>query len=140
MSHAELTRRIRFQARHRFWRPERTEEQNRREFGVSASAEYHGHDYYCDVTVRGRMSKDSGMIVDLAELDRVLDKEVRQRFDRRTINVDVPEFADEGLQPSGENLARFIFERVRAGLAAEVQVVEVVVAEDDTLRATFRGD
>jgi 6-pyruvoyl-tetrahydropterin synthase len=64
---------------------------------------------------------------------------VRDRFDHKSINDDVPEFRDAQLSPSGENLARIIFERVRDALAS-VQVTEVTVAEDDTLQAAYRGD
>ena len=80
------------------------------------------------------------MVVDLSELDRILSHEVRDRFDHKTINEAVPEFFDGKLSPSGENLARFIFERVRAAIVSNVQVTEVTVAEDDTLRAAYRGD
>lgn len=140
MTHASLTRRVRFNARHRFWNSEWSEAENRKVFGLSADQSYHGHDYACDVTVRGRPDARSGMVMDLAELDRVLSHEVRDRFDGKTINEEVPEFFEGRLAPSGENLARFIFERVRASLASSVQVTEVAVAEDETLRAAYRGD
>jgi 6-pyruvoyltetrahydropterin/6-carboxytetrahydropterin synthase len=135
--HASLTRRVRFTARHRFWNSKWSEAENVAVFGASAKPAYHGHDYWCEVTVRGELPSKSGMIVDLGELDRVLDHEVRDRFDQKTINEDVPEFGDGGLAPSGENLARFIYERVRAALGAKAEVTEVVVAEDETLRSAF---
>jgi 6-pyruvoyltetrahydropterin/6-carboxytetrahydropterin synthase len=77
------------------------------------------------------------MVINLAVLDRVLATEVRERFDHRNINVDVPEFADGQLMPTGEELARFIFGRVQSGLAGAAQVVRVTVAEDATLSATY---
>jgi len=82
----------------------------------------------------------TGMLVDLAVLDRLLQREVRDRFDHRNINQDVPEFADGKLIPTGENIARFVFERVRAGLPKGVEVTEVMVAEDATLSATYKSD
>lgn len=77
------------------------------------------------------------MIVDLALLDRVLQREVRDRFDHRNINLDVPEFADGKLIPTGEELARFIFDRVQSALGDAARVVRVTVAEDATLSATY---
>ena len=77
------------------------------------------------------------MIVDLAVLDRVLATEVRERFDHRNINLDVPEFADGRLVPTGEELARFIFGRVQSGVGSTARVVRVTVAEDATLSATY---
>ena len=91
------------------------------------------------MTVAGPIDPITGFCVDLALLDRVLRAEVFERFDHRNINVDVPEFADGLLVPTGENLARFVFERVQAALGAAGRVTEVVVAEDATLRCTYRG-
>jgi 6-pyruvoyltetrahydropterin/6-carboxytetrahydropterin synthase len=72
-------------------------------------------------------------------LDALLNREVHQRFDHRNINLDIPEFGDGKLIPSGENLARFIFEKISASLPPENQLESVTIAEDDTLSATYRG-
>ena len=80
------------------------------------------------------------MVIDLGILDRVLTAEVRDRFDHRNINLDVPEFADGKQVPTGENLARFIFQRVQNALGERFAVVSVTVAEDATLSATYRAD
>lgn len=140
MASAFLTRRITFAAAHRYRRPEWSDEENERVFGLCARPSFHGHSYTCDVTVRGEIDPRTGMLVDLAVLDRVLQSEVRDRFDHRNINQDVPEFADGRLVPTGENLARFIFERVRAGLGGAADVTQVTVAEDITLSSTYRKD
>ena len=135
-----LTRRVRFAAAHRYRRPDWSEEENARVFGSCAREHYHGHSYVCDVTIAGEIDPRTGMIVDLGELDRILAIEVHDQFDHRNINLDVPEFADGGLIPTGEELARFIFQRVQARLGAKVRVAEVVLAEDETLRASYRTD
>jgi 6-pyruvoyltetrahydropterin/6-carboxytetrahydropterin synthase len=133
-----LTRRVGFAAAHRYRKPDWSDERNAQVFGACARESYHGHSYTCDVTVTGVLDPVTGMIVDLGLLDRVLATEVRQRFDHRNINVDVPEFADGKLVPTGEELARFIFERVQRAMGDAARVVEVVIAEDATLSATFR--
>jgi 6-pyruvoyltetrahydropterin/6-carboxytetrahydropterin synthase len=91
------------------------------------------------VTVAGAIDPTTGFVIDLGLLDRVLTAEVRDRFDHRNINLDVPEFADGKRIPSGEELAAFIFERVQGALGAAAKVVEVTVAEDATLSASFRA-
>ena len=139
MPHAELTRRVTFAAAHRYRRPEWDDATNERVFGACARPSFHGHSYSCDVTVRGRIDDVTGFVVDLGELDRVLGREVRERFDHRNINVDVPEFADGRLVPTGENLARFIHDRVQRALGDAVTVTQVTVAEDATLSATYRA-
>lgn len=139
MGRAELTRRVRFAAAHRYRRPEWDDARNEAVFGACARPAYHGHTYTCEVSVSGEIDPLTGFVVDLAELDAILKREVLQRFDHRNINVEVPEFADGALVPTGENLARFIFERVQASLDGRARVSEVRVAEDDTLSISYRG-
>jgi 6-pyruvoyltetrahydropterin/6-carboxytetrahydropterin synthase len=140
MPRASLTRRVTFAAAHRYGRPDWTAEHNLEVFGACANPHFHGHSYVCDVTVSGEIDETTGMVVDLALLDRILAAEVRGRFDHRNINLDVPEFADGRLVPTGENLARFIFERVQRALRGVAAVTSVVVREDETLSAEYRED
>jgi 6-pyruvoyltetrahydropterin/6-carboxytetrahydropterin synthase len=140
MAKAFLTRRITFAAAHRYRRPEWSDAENERVFGLCARSSFHGHSYVCHVTVRGDIDPVTGMLVDLGALDHLLAVEVRERFDHRNINLDVPEFADGKLVPTGENLARFIFERVGRGLTGTANVTEVTIAEDESLSCTYRGD
>ena len=140
MPNAYLTRRVTFAAAHRYRRPEWSDARNESVFGKCAWPAFHGHSYSCDVTVSGPIDDSTGFVVDLGELDRILETEVRSRFDHRNINLDVPEFADGLLVPTGENLARFIFERVQSSLPRGVRVTGVTIAEDQTLSATYRDD
>ncbi len=134
-----LTRRVTFAAAHRYRISDWTDERNVDVFGLCARPNYHGHSYVCEVTVRGELDETTGMVVDLGRVDQVLAAEVRERFDHRNINLDVPEFADGQLVPTGENLARFIFDRVQAALGSAATVTAVMVAEDETLRVTYDG-
>ncbi len=140
MGTAYLTRRVTFAAAHRYRRPEWSDQQNESVFGACAHPSFHGHSYTCDVTVSGQIDDATGFVTDLGMLDRVLEKEVRNRFDHRNINLDVPEFAEGSLVPTGENIARYIFERVQSCLPAGTRVTSVTVAEDETLSASYRGD
>ncbi|MDB4869878.1 MAG: 6-pyruvoyl tetrahydropterin synthase family protein [Gemmatimonadales bacterium] len=89
------------------------------------------------MTVGGPIDETTGFVVDLGVLDNILTKQVRERFDHRNINLDVPEFGDGKLVPTGENLARFIFERVDRELPKPAKVMRVTVGEDDSLSATY---
>ena len=137
MPSASLTRRISFSAAHRYSRPEWSNEKNTLTFGACAWPNFHGHSYVCDVTVGGPIDDITGFVVDLGVLDQILNRQVRERFDHRNINLDVPEFADGKLVPTGENLARFIFERVDGELPKPAKVLRVTVGEDDSLSATY---
>ena len=138
MPTAFLTRRVFFAAAHRYRVPGWSNERNAATFGPCANPHFHGHSYRCEVTVRGQVDPTTGFAVDLAQLDRVLATEVHARFDHRNINLEVPEFADGRLMPTGENLARFIFERVQAALGNAAVVTEVTIAEDESLRVSYR--
>ena len=140
MATTSLTRRVSFAAAHRYRRPEWSDAENEATFGPCSRPNFHGHSYTCDVTVRGAVDPRTGFCVDLGLLDRVLATEVRERFDHRNINLDVPEFADGRLVPTGENLARFICERVQGALGERATVTRVVVAEDATLSVTYDAD
>lgn len=140
MPSASLTRRVTFAAAHRYRRPDWSDEKNLEVFGSCSRPSYHGHNYACEVTVSGEIDRATGFVVDLGALDAIMREEVTDRFDHRNINTDVPEFADGKLIPSGENLARFIFERVQQRLDGPAKVTRVTVAEDATLSATYSGD
>ena len=135
-----LTRRVTFAAAHRYRVATWSDQKNAETFGLCARPNYHGHSYVCDVTVTGAVDATTGFVADLSILDAALAVEVRDRFDHANINLDVPEFADGGLIPTGENLARFICERVQRAIGSAARVVRVVVAEDSTLSATYEPD
>jgi 6-pyruvoyltetrahydropterin/6-carboxytetrahydropterin synthase len=138
-----LTRRVTFAAAHRYRRPDWDDATNARVFGACAHPNFHGHSYRCDVTVTGDVDPQTGFVADLGLLDAVLAREVRERFDHRNLNLDVAEFADGLLIPSGENLARHIHARVTDVLAARgsrARVIRVTIAEDETLSATYEPD
>jgi 6-pyruvoyltetrahydropterin/6-carboxytetrahydropterin synthase len=87
--------------------------------------------------VSGPIDETTGFVVDLGVLDGILKEQVKDRFDHRNINLDVAEFADGKLVPTGENLARFIFERIERELPKPARVVRVTVGEDDSLSAIY---
>jgi 6-pyruvoyltetrahydropterin/6-carboxytetrahydropterin synthase len=133
-----LTRRVRFTATHRYWRSDWSDERNEQLFGAATVP--HAHDYACDVTVRGRIDDETGMLIDLGMLDGTLDSEVRARFHGKSISLQLPEFADGKLIPTCENLARFIFESLAASLEGSARLASVIVREDETISAEFTGE
>jgi 6-pyruvoyltetrahydropterin/6-carboxytetrahydropterin synthase len=133
-----LTRRVRFTATHRYWRSDWSDERNEQLFGAATVP--HAHDYACDVTVRGPIDDETGMLIDLGMLDGTLDREVRARFHGKSISLQLPEFADGKLIPTCENLARFIFERLAASLGGSARLASVIVREDETISAEFTGE
>ena len=141
MSRSSLTRRVQFSAAHRYRREDWTDAENEAVFGACAHKNYHGHTYTCDVTVSGPIDEETGFVVDLGFLDEVLKREVMARFDHRNINLDVPEFGEGLLIPTGENISRFIAHTVQSALhRTTARVIRVQLAEDATLSSTFEPD
>jgi 6-pyruvoyltetrahydropterin/6-carboxytetrahydropterin synthase len=90
--------------------------------------------------VSGPLDTQTGFVANLGILDDILQRHVREPLDHRNLNVDVPEFAEGKDIPSGENLARWIADRVQQALPAPVIVTRVVVREDPSLWATWERD
>jgi 6-pyruvoyltetrahydropterin/6-carboxytetrahydropterin synthase len=135
---AFLTRTVSFHALHRYYRPDWSEARNREVFGSLADPPGHGHDYQCAVTVGGPLD-DSGMIVDLALIDQILQEEVLAPLAGKHLNLDVPAFAYGRTLPTCEAIAAHVFGRVAVRLPQGVALERVRIAEDPTLYADYTG-
>ena len=133
-----LTRTVFFPATHRMWRQDWSDGENRSHFGPVA--EYHGHQYACSVTVSGPMDPATGMLADLAGLDRLIAEEVTQRLSGRRLNTDLPEFASGRPLPTCEALVSLLYSRVAARLPPGLRLLRMRVAEDPTLYAECTGE
>lgn len=134
-----LTRRIAFHARHRYYRDDWSEEENRRRFGWTAEAPGHGHLYQVEVTVGGPLDPATQMIIDLAALDLILSEEIIAPLAGRLLNAEVEPFRSGKELPTCEALAAWCWGRVAGRLHGKVQLVRIRVAEDETLWADCTG-
>ncbi|MGH7461314.1 MAG: 6-pyruvoyl trahydropterin synthase family protein [Longimicrobiales bacterium] len=139
MSMARLTRRVHFNAAHRYYRPEWSETENRRVFGACANPHGHGHNYVLDVTVTGPIDPKTGFAVDLTMLDALLAREITERFDHQHLNFAVPEFRAGGLVPTTENIVALCWARLAAGLPDNVRLVQLRLHEDPTFHVDYFG-
>jgi 6-pyruvoyltetrahydropterin/6-carboxytetrahydropterin synthase len=96
----------------------------------------HGHNYRCQVTLEGAELDDIGLLVDFVELKRVVHA-VLDRMDHQWLN-EFPPF--DALNPSAENMARYIYDEICQGLKTRegVRVGLVRLWETDTASATYR--
>ncbi len=111
-----LSRKIHFNAGRSLWRPDWTPEKNRAVYGEEGPHGY-GHNYELEVAVAGEADAETGMVINLTELDRILKEEVDRPLDHRNLNRDVPDFAKT--PPTAENLAAWIWRRVAARIVGE---------------------
>jgi len=96
----------------------------------------HGHNYRCQVTLEGAELDEIGLLVDFVELKRVVHG-VLDRLDHQWLN-EFPPF--DVLNPSAENMARYIYQQVAEGLKVRegVRIALVKLWETDTAYATYR--
>lgn len=138
MSRASLTRAVEFSAGHHYHRPEWSDEENREAFGELAEPPGHGHNYRVEVRVEGEIHPETGMVVDLADLDAVLRRRVEDPFHHAFLN-DLPDFAGETAIPTTENIARVVWRRVAPELPDGCRLTRVRVREERDLWAEYEG-
>ena len=109
-----VTRRAEFAASHYYHNPKFSAEENRRIFGKCNNPHGHGHNYTVEVTVAGEVDPATGMVMDLKELKKVLEKEVLDLMDHRFLNKEVPIFATT--IPTTENIAIEIWKLIAPNL------------------------
>ena len=102
-----LTRKERFNAAHKLFNPNWSEEKNEEVFGKCANKNWHGHNFDLYVTVKGEVDPDTGFVVNLKELSRIINLLVIDKLDHKNLNLDV-DFM-EGKLASTENLAMEIW-------------------------------
>jgi 6-pyruvoyltetrahydropterin/6-carboxytetrahydropterin synthase len=102
-----LTRKEHFNAAHRLFRPDWTDEKNSEVFGKCSNPNWHGHNYILLVTVKGDIKPDLGYVVDLKTLSKVIRETIIDRLDHKNINLEV-DFM-RGKVASTENIAMSIW-------------------------------
>jgi 6-pyruvoyltetrahydropterin/6-carboxytetrahydropterin synthase len=112
---AYFGRRYMLSASHRLHTEALTAEENRAAYGKCNHPHGHGHNYVVEVVLGGEVDADTGMVVNLAALDAVVQAKVLDRFDHRNLNLD-PIFA--GLVPTTENLCHAVYDLLETAMPA----------------------
>lgn len=118
-----LTRVYEFAASHRLNVPSLSVEENLRLFGKCNNPSGHGHDYVLEVTVTGTADPQTGMLVDIGTLDKVVNERVIDRYDHHNLNEDLPEFA-AGVTTS-EIVAQAIWDNLAAVVPAKLDRIRL---------------
>ena len=112
-----LTRRERFNAAHKLYREDWSEEKNNEVFGKCANKNWHGHNYELFVTVKGEINAETGFVVDINWMKKMIDEHVIEELDHKNLNLDVPFMKDK--MASTEVLAIEIFKILKPILQGE---------------------
>lgn len=109
-----IYRKTHFNAAHRLFKKEWSDEKNLEVFGKCSNPNYHGHNYELELGVSGTIDSETGFLIDIQILKDVLKEEVEDAFDHKNLNIEVPEFKD--LNPTVENIAKVIWKKMRVRL------------------------
>ncbi|MDX1941390.1 MAG: 6-carboxytetrahydropterin synthase [Saprospiraceae bacterium] len=107
-------RRAHFNAAHRLHNPNWSDEKNQEVFGLCNNPHYHGHNYELEVKVTGEVDPETGYLIDLGYLKKVIYEEIEVHFDHKNLNLEVAEF--KTLNPSAEHICYVIWQRLRKKL------------------------
>jgi 6-pyruvoyltetrahydropterin/6-carboxytetrahydropterin synthase len=133
-----LTRHEHFNAAHKLYNPNWSEEKNKEVFGLCANANWHGHNYELIVTIKGNVSEDTGFLMDVKELSHILQKYVCEELDHKNLNLDV-DFM-RGKLASTENLAVSIWKQIAPHLPAGVKLHCVKLYETPRICVEYFGE
>lgn len=106
-----VSRKAHFNAAHRLYHPQWSDEKNEKVFGKCNNPSYHGHNYELIVKVRGEIDPETGYVMDMKVLSDLIKNEIEERFDHKNLNVDTEEFKD--LIPTAEYIAVVIWKILR---------------------------
>ena len=131
-----LSRKAHFNAAHRLYRKDWSDEKNDLIFGKCNNPNYHGHNYELIVSVTGEIDPETGYVLDVKFLTDIIKAEVEDAFDHKNLNLDVPEFQD--LNPTAENIVVVIWNKIRTRIATSLDL-EVVLYETPRNFVTYNG-
>lgn len=129
------TRKSHFCAAHRYYDDTLSPEENRALFGKCVNT--HGHNYELEVTVAGTIDKQTGMVVNLADLDTVVKHRVIDILDHKNLEVDIDEFRN--VIPTTEMIAHYIWRRLE-GQIPGCTLHRVRLYENEDLFADYYGE
>ena len=121
-----VSRKAHFNAAHRLYRKDWSNEKNETVFGLCNNPNFHGHNYELIVSVTGEIDKETGYVIDMKVLKDIIKSEVEDSFDHKNLNVEVPEF--QNLNPTAENIVVVIYNKLKPKLNKELDL-EVILYE-----------
>lgn len=109
-----------FNAAHRLFNPEWSEERNFAVFGKCNNPNWHGHNYELIVKLVGEPDPNTGYVFDMKELSDLIKDNVLNRFDHKNLNLDTEEFKDKN--PTAENIAIVIYNILRKEIDSKLDL------------------
>ena len=115
-----VCRRATFNAAHRLFRKDWSDEKNNDVFGKCNNPNFHGHNYVLEVWIEGAIDTETGYVIDLKIVKDLIKNEITDRFDHKNLNLDCKEFLN--LNPTAENIAVVCWNLLRSKLDAKYEL------------------
>ncbi|PZD78092.1 6-carboxytetrahydropterin synthase [Mesonia sp. K7] len=129
-------RKSHFNAAHRLYNKEWSDEKNMEIFGKCSNPNYHGHNYELIVSVTGEINPKTGYVIDLGKLKEIIREEIEEKFDHKNLNLDTKEF--QNLNPTVENIAVVIYHKLKPKLKPALDL-EITLYETPRNFVTYKG-
>jgi len=115
-----VCRRATFNAAHRLFRRDWSDEKNNAVFGKCNNPNFHGHNYVLEVWIEGSIDTETGYVIDLKIVKDLIKNEITDRFDHKNLNLDCKEFLN--LNPTAENIAVVCWNLLRSELDTKYEL------------------
>ena len=131
-----VNRKAHFNAAHRLYNCEWSDARNAEVFGKCANPNYHGHNYELIVSVTGEIHPETGFVMDMKILKKLIKEEIEDVFDHKNLNEEVKEFAK--LNPTAENISVIIWNKLRTKIDPKLDL-SITLYETPRNFVTFKG-
>lgn len=132
-----LTRVYDFPASHRLYNPDWSDDKNEKVFQKCNNPNGHGHNYGLEVTVKGMLDEDEGMIVDIYQLDKIVQTTLLDHVDHKNLNIDVPFL--NALIPTAENIVWAFWQELKEEIPGTAQLARLRLIETQNNIAEYYG-
>ena len=132
-----VSRKAHFNAAHRLFRKDWSDDKNAEVFGKCSNPNYHGHNYELIVSVTGRIDRETGFVMDMKVLKDIIKEEVEDYLDHKNLNIEVEEFKE--LNPTAENIAVVIYDKIKPKLKSTLDL-EITLYETPRNFVTYSGN
>ena len=137
MPKVTVHRKAHFNAAHRLYRKDWSDEKNFEVFNKCSNPNFHGHNYELIVSLKGEINKETGYVYDLGILKDLIKSEIEECFDHKNLNIEVPEFKD--LNPTAENICVVTYQKLRKHLPTNLDL-EITLYETPRNFVSYSGE
>ena len=115
-----VSRKAHFNAAHRLFNPEWSDNRNNEVFGKCNNPNFHGHNYELIVSVTGTINPETGYVIDMSLLKQIIKEEIEDSLDHKNLNLDVVEF--KSIIPTAENISIYIYNKIKSRLDSNLDL------------------